>query len=320
MKNSEKTKISFNNFNINVNNNDINSKSKSEGLIQDSKSISEFSMPKSENNVKKELKGKIQFKNVYFSYPERAEEILFKGVNFTIEPGQRVAIVCSLDSGKNIIFDLMERFYDVSHGEILIDDINIKNYDLISLRKQIAIVMDIPYFINSQSIKDNLKNGNPQASEAEVNLCIEMFDLLKLIELEKELIISDNRENNNNENEKNKKEKNTKEEKSKNSLAELSELDLIKISIGRAKLINPKIIIIENSLAYFNYKFEKEIDNLINKASQNTTAINIIDKPFCMKKYDLILFFEEGIIIEQGRHKNLMKRKGFYYRFYIENK
>jgi len=338
---SDKKFIKENDINIQITNFDFgkssfknnydenNPKTNSEGLSKYSKSTWEFSQ--SESNLKKDIKGKIQFKNVYFSYPQRPEEIVLKGVNFTIEPGQDVAIVGSLDSGKSIVIDLIERFYDVSHGEILIDDINIKNYDLKSLRNQIGYVIETAFYIKSESIVENLKCGNPQATEADVNLCLEKFGLLKLVEFEREnTVMNNNRDNDKdyniklkNEHKKNENMKVTAKAKEKKVISETSKLDfnelqILKISLARAKLKNPKIIIFDNLISYKNYKSEKEIDDLIKKASEKTTAIKIIDKPFDMKIYDLILYFEDGIVIEQGKHRSLLEKKGCYYRLYNE--
>jgi len=260
--------------------------------------------------IHKEIKGKIEFKNVYFSFPERPEEIILKGVNFVITPGQKVAIIGSLDSGKNLIIDLIERFYDVCHGEILIDDIDIKNYDLICLRKQIGLVMYNSFYMKNESISNNLKYGNLNVSNKDFEFCLKKLDLYKLIKMENDLFQTNEIKNG------------LKEEINNNSLkfesdsTFLTNINDLKISIGRILLKKPKITIFENSLSFSHINNEIIIDNLSNKIREETTFINIMEKPFLMKKYDLIFLFEDGIIIEKGKHRNLMNKQGIYFKLY----
>ena len=114
------------------------------------------------------VKGKIEFKNVWFRYPTRKEDFVHRGLNITINPGESVALVGESGCGKSTFVNLMMRFYDVDHGEILLDGVNIKEYKLHSLRKSISLVMQEPTIFN-YSILENILYGKLDASNTEVH-------------------------------------------------------------------------------------------------------------------------------------------------------
>ncbi len=117
--------------------------------------------------VPQNLKGKIEFRNVSFSYPTKPDIDVLKNVSFVIEPGQSVGLVGYSDCGKSAIIQLIERFYDVENGEILIDDINIKDYNLYLLRKRIGLVSQEPVLFK-RSIYENILYGRLDAKRDEV--------------------------------------------------------------------------------------------------------------------------------------------------------
>lgn len=136
-----------------------------------------------ESNINKasatSLKGKIEFRNVSFAYPTKPTQKVLKNISFTIEPGQFAALVGYSGCGKSTIIQLLERYYDIEEGEILLDGINIKEYNLLELRKKIGLVSQEPVLFK-RSVYDNILYGNLDASKEEVfnsakKACIEKF-------------------------------------------------------------------------------------------------------------------------------------------------
>jgi ATP-binding cassette subfamily B (MDR/TAP) protein 1 len=128
-----------------------------------------------------DVKGKIEFKNVWFRYPTRKEDFVLKGLNITINPNESVALVGESGCGKSTFVNLLMRFYDVDHGEILLDGTNIKNYNLHDLRKAISLVMQEPIIFN-YSIIENVLYGKSNASDSEVYEACELANALEFIE------------------------------------------------------------------------------------------------------------------------------------------
>lgn len=132
------------------------------------------------------FQGKVEFKDVWFRYPSRKEDFVLRGLNLTINPKESVALVGESGCGKSTFVNLLMRFYDVDSGEVLIDDVNIKDYDLHSLRNQISMVMQEPIIFN-YSIKENILYGKNGASNDELinaatqSNCMEFIDNKQLI-------------------------------------------------------------------------------------------------------------------------------------------
>ena len=126
-----------------------------------------------------EIRGKIEFRNVYFKYPTRGDWVL-KDISFTIEPSQNIALVGTSGSGKSTIVLLVERFYDVNAGEILIDDIDIKKYNITHLRKKMSYVSQEPVLFDS-TIEENIKYGKEDATHQEVEDAATMANAMNFI-------------------------------------------------------------------------------------------------------------------------------------------
>jgi len=114
-----------------------------------------------------EIKGKIEFRNVWFRYPTRKQDFVLKGLQLTINPGEQVALVGESGCGKSTFINLLMRFYDVDFGEVLLDDVNIKEYNLHDLRKGISLVMQEPIIFN-YSILENILYGKLDAKNSEI--------------------------------------------------------------------------------------------------------------------------------------------------------
>ena len=125
--------------------------------------------------------GKIEFKNVWFRYPRRKEDFVLRGLNLTINPKESVALVGESGCGKSTFVNLVMRFYDVDSGEVLIDGVNIKDYDLHSLRTHISMVMQEPIIFN-YSILENILYGKPNATNSEIKESCELANCMEFIE------------------------------------------------------------------------------------------------------------------------------------------
>lgn len=128
-----------------------------------------------------EFKGKIQFKDVWFRYPTRLQEWVFHGLNLTINPNDTIAIVGESGSGKSTFINLVMRFYDPEYGEVLIDDVNVKEYDIRDLRRQMGLVMQEPTLFN-YTIKENILYGKLKATNKEISNAVRVANAAEFIE------------------------------------------------------------------------------------------------------------------------------------------
>ena len=237
-----------------------------------------------------QIKGKIEFKNVTFAYPAKPSKDILKNVSFIIPPGKRVAIVGNTESGKTTILKLIERFYDIYKGEILIDDINIKDYNLFELRKKIGLIRQKEVLFR-KSIYENILYGNLNSTKDEV------FDAANKAEIGKFLIC-------------------------KSDICEhfTSEGEKQRICLARIFLKNPTIILFDNVTSELDSNTEKEINKNIKDFQKGKTLIDISHRLNKIIDYDLILFMDRGHLLEQGTHKELMELKGYYYNLYVNEK
>lgn len=131
------------------------------------------------------IKGKIEFRNVWFRYPTRKEEFVHRGLNLVINPGESVALVGESGCGKSTFVNLMMRFYDIDNGEILLDDMNIKDINLHDLRKAVSLVMQEPIIFN-YSVLENILYGDLKASNQQIYDAAELANVLEFIEKEQD--------------------------------------------------------------------------------------------------------------------------------------
>ena len=191
---------------------------------------------------KANYEGKIEFRNVKFAYPTRPDNLIFNGLSFIIYPGQHVAFVGASGSGKSTIIALIERFYDVLEGEVLIDDVNIKEYDLKQLRKNIGIVMQEPVLFK-RTIKENIKYGRLEASDAEV------------LQAAKDAYID------------------TLLEESENKDVPISGGQKQRVAIARAILKNPIILLLDEATSALDSKSEEIVKASLDKLMKNRTSV-----------------------------------------------
>ncbi len=228
------------------------------------------------------LKGKIEFRNVTFSYPTKPNLRILKNISFVIPPGNRVAIVGNSESGKSTIILLLERFYDVNKGEILIDDINIKEYNLYQLRKKIGFISQEPVLFKG-GLYENILYGDLDASEDQVFTAANKAFISKML---------------------------NKDFKLKDNYSSYGEKQ--RISIARVILKNPDILLLDEATATLDKESEKEIKKSIFELQKGRTSISVTHRLHNIIEYDNIFFMENGMIVEEGNHQQLMNKKGKY--------
>ncbi|WKB81564.1 ABC transporter ATP-binding protein [Cellulophaga lytica] len=258
--------------------------------------INEFlkEKPEIENTVTTpmEITGKIEFKNVSFTYDDTNITALHN-VSFTINPGETIAIIGKTGSGKSTILDLIARLYDVSSGNILIDDTAIKEVNLDCLRQNIGAVPQ-DAFLFSDSIKDNIKFGKENASDEEI------------IAVAKKAVVHKNIMN--------------FKEKYDTVLGErgitLSGGQKQRVSIARALLKDPKIYLFDDCLSAVDTETEEKILNNLKTASKNKTTLIVSHRVSSAKNADKIIILDHGKVVQQGTHNSLFEIDGYYKALY----
>lgn len=238
------------------------------------------------------VKGKIEFKNVGFTY-EDTEITALSNLSFTIEEGETTAILGKTGSGKSTILDLVARLYDTTSGEILIDNEPIKHFDLTNLRESIGAVPQ-DAFLFSDSIKNNIKFGKEDATDEEI------------INIAKEAVVHENIIG--------------FSKKYDTVLGErgitLSGGQKQRVSIARALIKNPKIYLFDDCLSAVDTETEEEILNNLKKASKNRTTLIVSHRVSSAKNADKILVLEDGRLIQEGTHEELNSMPGYYKELY----
>ncbi|ADY55346.1 Xenobiotic-transporting ATPase [Syntrophobotulus glycolicus DSM 8271] len=240
-----------------------------------------------------EIKGDIEFKNVWFSYDN--ENWILKDVSFKISPGQSVAFVGETGSGKTTIISLISGFYKIQKGEILIDGFNLNHLNLRDLRKNISVVLQ-DVFLFSGTIKSNITLGNPiderTLSEAiQYSCCDSVIDSFP----------------------------NGMEEPVMERGATLSAGQRQLISFARAIAHNPRIFILDEATANIDTNTEKLIQKAIENTVKNRTTLIIAHRLSTIKNADNIIVLKNGTIIEMGNHSKLLQNNGYYAELVSEN-
>ena len=236
------------------------------------------------------IEGKVEFKNVYFSYVNNKKFI--EKFNLIANPKQNIAIVGKTGAGKTTIVNLLMKFYEINSGEITIDGVNIQNISKEFLRKNIGIVLqDTKLFTGT--IKENISYGSPNATDEEIKQAAKMAYAHEFIERLPEGY-------------------NTYI-KNQNMLSP-GEIQLI--NIARVMLTKPPILILDEATSNIDIVTENKISNAFNKLIKNSTSFIIAHRLSTIKNADKIIFIENGNIIEEGTHEQLLAKKGKYYSMY----
>jgi len=246
----------------------------------------------SAKNLKTEIKGKIDFKNVSFTYPDTGITAL-KDITFSVNAGQSIGILGTTGSGKSTLANLICRLYDVSQGELLIDNEPVKDYEPGILRKQLGYVpQDV--FLFSDTIRNNIKFGNINLSEASILKASEQADLHEnVLGFEKgyDTIIGERG-------------------------ITLSGGQKQRVSIARALVLHPKVLILDDCLSAVDTNTENIILRHLKKEMKDKTTIIISHRISSVKMAENILVLDEGRIIQQGNHAQLILVQGAYKELY----
>lgn len=245
-----------------------------------------------------DVKGKIEFDHVYFKYPDTSEvdPYVLDDMSFTINVGENIALVGPSGAGKTTISKLIPRFYDVDRGEIRVDDDNIKNLTIDSLRDNIGIVQQDVYLF-SGTVKDNIRYGKEDATDEEI---IKAAELAGATEFIKDL-----------------------PEGFDTYIGErgvkLSGGQKQRISIARVFLKNPPILILDEATSALDNKSEAIVQTSLEKLSKGRTTLTIAHRLSTIINADEILVLTYDGIAERGSHKELLAKKGVYYNLYNSN-
>jgi subfamily B ATP-binding cassette protein MsbA len=232
------------------------------------------------------FKESIEFRNVSFFYQDK---IILDNINLKIEKGKTIALVGSSGAGKSTLVDLVPRFHDTAKGELLIDGINIKNYSLKSLRDQMGIVTQEPILFND-TIANNISLGMDNASEEQI------INAAKIANANYFIL--------------------QKENGYHTTIGErgnkLSGGEKQRVTIARAVLKNPPILILDEATSSLDTESEKLVQDAINNLMSNRTSIVIAHRLSTIRNADEIIVLKKGKVVERGTHADLMALEGFY--------
>ncbi|OUM64952.1 hypothetical protein PIROE2DRAFT_8095 [Piromyces sp. E2] len=238
----------------------------------------------------KNLKGIIEFKEVHFTYPSRPNVEVLKGVSFTCQPGQTIALVGSSGSGKSTIVQLLEQFYTSYLGTILIDGKDIKEYDIHWLRTQIGLVSQEPTLFAS-TIGENIAMAYPNSTQKQIEKAAKLANAHDFIS----------------------RLPNGYETSTGERGLHLSGGQKQRICLARAIISDPKILLLDEATSALDNQSEKIVQKALDSASCGRTTIIVAHRLTTIKNADCILVMNKGVITEYGTHEELMEKKSFYY-------
>ncbi|MBP0613525.1 ABC transporter ATP-binding protein [Chryseobacterium sp. cx-311] len=235
--------------------------------------------------------GRIEFQNVHFSYDDKQE--VLKGISFKVSPGETVAIVGATGAGKSTIISLITRLYDINSGKILLDDVDLKEYELYNLRSHVGVVLQ-DVFLFHGSIFENLTFGDGTITMEQIRKVAEevgVHDFIESLPGGYEYVVSE-----------------------RGSSISLGQRQLL--SFVRAYLSDPKILILDEATSSIDHESEKLIQRATEKITKNRTSIIIAHRLSTIEKADKIIVMDGGRIVEEGKHMDLLRQNGYYATLY----
>lgn len=237
------------------------------------------------------IKGEVEFKNVQFGY--KTDQMVINDFSIKISPGQKVAIVGPTGAGKTTMVKLLMRFYDINAGEIKLDGKNIKDFSRFDLRRQFGMVLQDAWLYNA-SIKDNIRYGNHEASEEDIinaAKAAHVDSFVHMLPNGYDMMLNEETSN-------------------------ISQGQKQLITIARAFLTNPKLLILDEATSSVDTRTEVQIQEAMKRLMENRTSFIIAHRLSTIRDADLILVMNHGDIIEQGTHTDLLNQNGFYTELY----
>jgi ABC-type multidrug transport system, ATPase and permease components len=237
--------------------------------------------------------GKVEFENVYFKYHAEGSEYVLKDISFTIFPGETVALIGATGSSKTTMVQLIPRLYEVSKGRVLVDDTDVRDYTMQNLRKSVKLVLQQNELF-SGTIKQNLKWGNPEASEEEIVIAAkdsQAHDFIQSLPKQYETVLGQSGVN-------------------------ISGGQKQRLCIARAILRKPSILILDDSTSAVDTTTEAKIREAFNGHLKDTTKIIIAQRISSIQSADKIILLDNGEIIGTGTHTELMKNNPVYQEIY----
>ncbi|EHH52372.1 hypothetical protein EGM_12801 [Macaca fascicularis] len=237
------------------------------------------------------IKGNLEFNDVHFSYPSRANVKILKGLNLKVQSGQTVALVGSSGCGKSTTVQLIQRLYDPDEGTINIDGQDIRNFNVSYLREIIGVVSQEPVLF-STTIAENIRYGRGNVTMDEIKKAVKeanAYEFIMKLPQKFDTLVGERG-------------------------AQLSGGQKQRIAIARALVRNPKILLLDEATSALDTESEAEVQAALDKAREGRTTIVIAHRLSTVRNADVIAGFEDGVIVEQGSHSELMKKEGVYFK------
>ncbi|GMT12669.1 hypothetical protein PFISCL1PPCAC_7458, partial [Pristionchus fissidentatus] len=243
----------------------------------------------SEKGAKTQIKGEIKFSMADFAYPARKDHLVLRGLDFIVKPGQTVALVGPSGCGKSTAMQLIERSYDPCRGSMSLDGINTKDINVRHLRSQIAIVGQEPTLFN-YSIRENIAYGCPNATQEEIVAAAKLanaHEFITRMPVGYDTVVGERG-------------------------GQLSGGQKQRIAIARAVILNPKILLLNESTSALDSESEKVVQQALDAAREGRTCIVIAHRLSSIQNSDVIIVCKDGRVLERGTHQELLAEKGLY--------
>lgn len=241
--------------------------------------------------IPQQVQGRVEFRNVWFAYED--EQWVLKDINFVITPGERVAIVGHTGAGKSTIINLLSRFYEVQRGQVLIDDVDVRDYDQVALRRHIGIVLQ-DVFLFSGSVEQNIRLGDSDMSEEHLRACAEYVNASHFIDKLSQGYQYEVGERGGN----------------------LSTGQRQLLAFARTLAHRPQILVLDEATSSIDTETEALIQDAIEKLMQGRTSIVIAHRLSTIQHADKIMVFHHGELREAGSHQELLAQGGLYRTLY----